>query len=204
MQTVPSLNVATRNVVAHCSYQMNVRHKVAQYSRGHPEGPHSVRDDAKYAKVEALPQSAHDSAPNGGGLGGRPGLVGRLGGAGVHPRWPHASSSSWEQRFKGQRQQGLDQHEEAEDLKGSTEAQRLHYVVQENREAHGEEAGTGGDYSIGQTQSLAEVVAENDQRRLKRKGGAAAKQYAVCEVAKAERAASDKKKEFSGCDFLYI
>lgn len=194
----------TRNVVAHCSYQMNVWHKVAQYSCGHPEGPHSVRDDAKHAKVEVLPHSAHDSAPNGARLGGRPGLVGRLGGAGVHPRRPHASSSSWEQRFKGQRQQGLDQHEEAEDLKGSTEAQRLHHVVQENRQAHGEEAGTGGDYTVGQTQSLAEVVAENDQRRLKRKGGAAAKQYAVREVAKAERAARDKKKEFSGCDFFYI
>lgn len=157
---------------------MNIWNKVAQYSCGHPEGPHSVRDDAKYAQVEVLLHSAH-------GLTRRPGLVGRLGGSGLH-RWRAHPSSSWEQRLKGQRQEGLDQHEEAEDLKGSAEAQRVHYVVEENREAHGEEAGTGSDYTIGQTQALAEVVAENDQRRLKCKGGAATKQHAVREVAKAE------------------
>lgn len=154
---------------------MNVWHKVAQHSCGHPKRPNSVCDDAKNAQVEVLPHSAHHSAQAAGRLGICPRLALRLGGSGVHPRRRHASSSSWEQRFKSQRQQGLDQHEEAEDLKGSTEAQRLHHVVQENREAHGEEAGPGGDYAIGQTQALAEVVAEDDQRRLERKGGAAAK-----------------------------
>lgn len=154
---------------------MNIWHKVAQHGGGHPKRPHPVCDYAKNAQVEVRPHSAHHSAPTGGRLGICPGLVLRLGGSRVHSRRPHASSSSWEQRFKGQRQQGLDQHEEAEDLKGSTEAQRLHHVVQENREGHGEEAGPCGDYAVGQTQALAEVVAQDDQRRLERKGGAAAK-----------------------------
>lgn len=138
---------------------MNIWHKVAQYSCGHPKRPHSVCDYAKNAQVEVLPHSAHHSAPTGGRLG----ICPRLGESRVHPRRPHASSSSWEQRFKGQCQQGLDQHEEAEDLKSSTEAQRLHHVVEENREGHGEEAGPSSDYAIGQTQALAEVVAEDDQ-----------------------------------------
>lgn len=144
---------------------MYIRHKVAQHSCGHPKRPHSVCDYTKNAQVEVLPHSACHSAPTGGRLGICPGLVLRLGGSRVHPRRPHASSSSssWEQRFKGQRQQGLDQHEEAEDLKSSTEAQRLHHVVQENREGHGEEAGPCSDHAIGQTQALAEVVTEDDQ-----------------------------------------
>lgn len=158
---------------------MNIWHKVAQYSCGHPKRPHSVRGYAKNAQVEVLPHSAHHSAPTGGGLGICPGLVLRLVGSRVHPRRPHASSSSssssWEQRFKGQRQQGLDQHEEAEDLKGSAESQRRHHVVEENREAHGEEAGPSGDDAIGQTQALAEVVAKDHQWWLERKGGTAAK-----------------------------
>lgn len=150
---------------------MNIWHKVAQYSCGHPKRPHSVCDYAENAQVEVLPHSAQHSAPTGGRLG----ICPRLGESRVHPRRPHASSSSWEQRFKGQCQQGLDQHEEAEDLKSSTEAQRLHHVVEENREGHGEEAGPSSDYAIGQTQALAEVVAEDDQWRLECKGGAAAK-----------------------------
>lgn len=171
---VTSLNTETQNIEVYSSYQMNIWHKVAQHSCGHPKRPNSVCDDVKNTQVEVLLHSADHSAPAGGRLGMCPGLALRFSGSRVHPRRAHASSS-WEQRLKGQRQQGLDQHEEAEDLKGSTETQRLHHIVEENREAHGEEAGPSGDYAIGQTQALAEVVAENDQRRLKRKGGAAAK-----------------------------
>lgn len=80
-------------------------------------------------------------------------------------------------------------------MEGPAEAQRLHHLVEQNRETHGEEAGTGCYHAVGQAQALAEVVAEDDQRGLEGEGGATAEQYAICEIAKAQGAAEDEKKK---------
>lgn len=176
---------------------MNIWHKVAKYSCGNSKRPHPVCHDVKNAQVEVLPELTQDPAPPAPPLSSGPRLGLRIGRARTHTWGSHASSCR-QQRFECQCQQSLDQHEEAEDLKGPAEAQRFNHLVEENREAHGEEAGTGRHHAVGQAQTLAEVVAKNDQRGLEGEGGATAKQYAICEIAKAQRAAIEKKRLLFG------
>lgn len=67
------------------------------------------------------------------------------------------------------------------------------HFVKENWESHGEEAGTSCYQAIGQAQTLAEIVAEDDQRGLEGERGSTAEQYAICEIAKAQGAARKEK-----------
>lgn len=178
---------------------MNIRHKVAEDSCGYSKRPHPVRQDVENTQVEVLSDPIHEPAPAASPLSWGPLLGFRTGTARSHNR-THASSSR-QQGFKGQSQQSLDHHEEAEDLKGPAEAQRFNHLVEEHREAHGEEAGTGSHHAIGQAQALAEVVAKNDQWGLEGEGGATAKQNAVGEITKAQRAASEVRRLLFGCNF---
>lgn len=89
----------------------------------------------------------------------------------------------------------MDQHEEAEDLKGTAEAQRFHHLVEEKGEEHGEEAGASRHHTVSQAKALVEVVAEDNQRGLEGEGGATAEQYAIREITKAQRPAIEMKKQ---------
>lgn len=121
---------------------MNIGHKVAKDSCGYSKRPHPVRQDVENTQVEVLSGPIHESAPAVPPLSWGP-LLGFRG----HNR-THAFSSR-QQGFKGQSQQSLDHHEEAEDLKGPAEAQRFNHLVEEHWEAHGEETGTSGHHAIG-------------------------------------------------------
>lgn len=170
------------------SYQMDIRHKVAKHSCCHSASPHPVGHNVKHTQVEELPQSCQEAAPLAASLPSGPSWVLRIVWMRTHSVGSHASSSR-HQRFESQCQQSLDQHKDTENLKGPGEPQRFHQLVQENWQTHGEEAGPGRHHTVGQAQALTEVVAQNDQRGLEGEGGAAAKQYTVREIAKAQRPA---------------
>lgn len=163
-----------------CSYQVDIWHKVAQHGNCYSERPQLVRHNVKHAQVEVLPDPGHSLAP----------FTRAPWGLGSGFSWtrPHAwrahASTGGKQRFERQRQQGLDQHEDAENLEGSAETQRFFHLVQKDRQAYGEEAGPSRHHAIGQAQALPEVVPEDHQRGLEGEGGAATKQYPICEVAK--------------------
>lgn len=106
----------------YCYYQMNIWDKVAQYSCGYSESPHSVCHDVENTQVEELSEATYEPGPTAPPLNSGPWLGLRTCRRRIHPWRPHASSSR-QQRFKGQCQQSLDQHEEAEDLKGPAKAQ---------------------------------------------------------------------------------
>ena len=138
------------------SHQVDVGHEVPQHGGGHSEGPHPVGGDVEHLEVEVLAD---------GGVAGR-----RAG----------------EQRAEGERQQGLDEHEDAEDLERAAQAQGPHHLLQQHGEGHGEQAAPRRHHAVGQAQPAPEVVAQDHQRRLEGEGRAAAEQDAVREVADAQ------------------
>lgn len=84
---------------------MDVRHKVTQYSRRHPERPHPVGDDVEHLHIKGLPDL---------GLGPAPAAsLGRGSWLGCGPNgapwfwWSHWSALG-QQGSEGQGQQGLD------------------------------------------------------------------------------------------------
>lgn len=155
------------------SYQMYIRHEVAKHGCGYSKRPHAVRHHVKNTQVEVLPDASEDPAQPAPALS-RGALLGLgLGRARTHT-WGSHTASSRQQRFEKQSQQGLDEHEHAEDLEGPAQAQGRHHLLEEHEEADGEDAGARRHHTVGQAQTLAEVVAQDDQRGLKGEGGATA------------------------------
>lgn len=114
---------------------MDIRHKVAKYSRCHSTRPHPVGHDVKNTQVEELPHSRQEAAPLASSRPSGPSLVLRIVRTRTHTMGPHAYSSR-HQRFECQCQKSLDQHKDTEDLKGPSKAQRFHHLIQENWQNH--------------------------------------------------------------------
>ena len=100
-----------------------------------------------------------------------------------------------EKGLEGERQKGLDQHEDAEDLESVLKAQGLHHLLEKHWEAHGEEATACCHHPVGKAQSAAKVVPQNDQGGLEGEGGTAAEQDTVGEIPQTEGAGGGMERE---------
>lgn len=160
---------------------MHVRHEVSQHRRGDAKRPHPIGQHAEHSYVKVLPNFGQALLPPARRL-----RAGR--GASVHSHARHRAHPAGHERFEGEGQQRLDQHEDAEDLEGSGKTQRSHHFLQQHRESHGKQAAACGHHTVSQAQSLSKIMPQDHQRRLKRKRRSAAEQYSVCEVSESQRA----------------
>lgn len=165
---------------------MHIGNEVSQHCCGDTERPNPIGQHTEHSHVKVLPDFGQALLPPASRLQARRG-------ASVQSHAWHRAHPTGHERFEGEGQQRLDQHEDAEDLEGSGKAQRSHHFLEQHGEPHRKEAAACRHHAVGQTQSLSEIMPQDHQRWLECKRGSAAKQYPVCEVSKTQRSEKRRK-----------